>query len=215
MCSSLPINERRYRVVMAKAPHTMFARFYDLFMVPQDRFGLRHQRAKLCGDATGRVLEIAIGTGLNIPHYNGADSVVGVDNDRGMLRRAIRRTWESPVPVELVAADARNLPFPDASFDSVVIGFSLCTIPNPETALEEFARVTAPGGTFHFLEHVRSGKPRTARLQDRYSGIWERVSGGCRANQDTGALLEQSSWSISNVWTSESGGLIQGSASKS
>ncbi len=200
---------------MAKAPHSAFARIYDLFMVPQDRFGLRHQRAKLCGTATGRVLEVAIGTGLNLAHYIHAESVVGVDNNLGMLRRAIRRTWESSIPVELVAADARRLPFPDSSFDAVVIGFSLCTIPNPEAALEEFARVTAPGGTFHFLEHVRSGKPRTARLQDRFSGTWERVSGGCRANQDTGDILERSSWKISNVWASDGGGLIQGSASKS
>lgn len=199
---------------MPKAPHSVFARIYDLFMVPQDRFGLRHQRAKLCGEASGRVLEIAIGTGLNLPHYNQAASVVGVDNNLGMLRRAIRRTWESPVPVELVAADARRLPFPDSSFDSVVIGFSLCTIPDPAVAIEEFARVTSPDGTFHFLEHVRSGTTRMARLQDRYTGAWERISGGCRANQDTGAILEQSSWTISSVWTSDSGGLIQGTATR-
>jgi ubiquinone/menaquinone biosynthesis C-methylase UbiE len=184
-------------------------------MVPQDRFGLGHQRAKLCGTATGRVLEIAIGTGLNLPHYAAADSVVGVDNNKGMLRRAIRRTWESPVPVELVVADARRLPFPDASFDTIVVGFSLCTIPHPDAALEEFARVTAPAGSFHFLEHVRSRNLRTARLQDRFSGTWERVSGGCRANQDTGAILERSSWNISSVWSSDGGGLIQGFASKS
>ncbi len=192
----------------------MFARIYDLFMVPQDRFGLKHQRAKLCGAATGRVLEIAVGTGLNIPHYTSAESVIGIDNHRGMLRRAIRRTWESQVPVELVAADARNLPFPDAHFDTVVVGFSLCTIPDPAAALEEFARVTAPGGSLHFLEHKRSAKPRMARLQDRLAGAWERVSGGCRANQNTSAILNDSSWSMNEVWVSDSGGLIQGSAQK-
>lgn len=190
----------------------MFARVYDLFMVPQDRFGLRHQRQQLCRDATGRVLEIAIGTGLNIPHYQQADLVVGVDNHRGMLHRAIRRTWETKTPIRLVAADARRLPFPDDSFDAVVIGFSLCTIRDPETALEEFSRVTTPEGRLHFLEHVRSTKPITAGFQNRFAGVWEWVSGGCRMNQDTETLLAASSWSIDQMWSSDSGGLIQGTA---
>lgn len=191
----------------------MFARIYDLFMVPNDRFGLRHQRAKLCADATGRVLEIAIGTGLNIPHYKSADLVVGIDNHRGMLRRAIRRTWESDMPVDLVAADARRLPFPDDGFDSVVVGFSLCTIPDPNHALEEFARVTKPDGTLHFLEHVRSPQRKVARFRERFYPLWERVSGGCRAYQDTEAILRESPWSVdADLWKSDSGGLIQGTA---
>ena len=197
---------------MAKTPHSLFARIYDLFMVPNDRFGLRHQRAGLCGDATGRVLEIAIGTGLNIPHYEKADFVVGIDNHRGMLRRAIRRTWEASAPVDLVAADARHLPFPDSSFDTVVVGFSLCTVPEPEAVLNEMARVTTPHGSLRFLEHVRSPRPRTARLQDRFHPIWERVSGGCRANQDTERIIQESPWQIDALWKSDTGGLIQGSA---
>jgi len=197
---------------MATPPHSMFARIYDLFMVPNDRFGLRHQRVKLCGEATGRVLEIAIGTGLNIPHYRNAELIVGIDNHRGMLHRAIRRTWETKIPVDLVAADARHLPFPDDEFDTVVVGFSLCTIPDPDHTLREMARVTAPGGTLHFLEHVRSPRPRMARFQERFHPIWERVSGGCRANQDTEAILRESPWTIDNMWTSDTGGLIQGTA---
>jgi ubiquinone/menaquinone biosynthesis C-methylase UbiE len=192
----------------------MFARLYDLFMVPNDRFGLRHQRARLCNEASGRVLEVAIGTGLNIPHYRNAEAIVGVDNHRGMLHRAIRRTWESKIPVRLVAADAQSLPFADGTFDTVVVGFSLCTIENPAAALEEFSRVTAPGGKLHFLEHVRSDAPRTARLQDRFAGLWEKVSGGCRANQDTTAIIQHSTWSVDQIWSSEDGGLIQGTATR-
>jgi ubiquinone/menaquinone biosynthesis C-methylase UbiE len=197
---------------MALPPHSMFARCYDLFMVPNDRFGLKHQRERLCRDATGKVLEVAIGTGLNIPHYDKADYLVGIDNHPGMLRRAIRRTWETTIPVHLAVADARRLPFTDGYFDTVVVGFSLCTILDPDTALVEFSRVTTPGGSLHFLEHVRSTTPRIARTQDRFAGIWERVSGGCRANQDTVALLEDSPWAIDQVWTSKGGGLIQGTA---
>lgn len=199
-------------MAMATPPHSLFARAYDLFMVPQDRFGLRHQRQKLCHQAEGRVLEVAIGTGLNIPHYKKAEIVIGIDNHRGMLHRAIRRTWESGTPIRLVAADARELPFPDDYFDTVVVGFSLCTIADPEIALHEFSRVSTPGGALHFLEHVRSPRPRTARFQDRFAGAWERVSGGCRMNQDTRAILATSPWSIDQLWTSDSGGLIQGVA---
>lgn len=197
---------------MSKAPHSLFARVYDLFMVPQDRFGLRHQRASLCGDAAGRVLEVAIGTGLNIPHYEAATNVVGIDHDLGMLRRAIRRTWESRVPIELVVADAHTLPFPVGAFDSIVIGLSLCTIPDPSQALDELSRVAAPGARLHFLEHVRSGKESLARLQDRFAPAWERLSGGCRANQDTVGLIEGSAWSMDDLWVSDTGGLIQGTA---
>lgn len=199
---------------MAMAPHSLFARIYDLFMVPNDRFGLRHQRARLCADATGRVLEIAIGTGLNIPHYEKAELVIGIDNHRGMLRRAIRRTWEADVAVDLVAADARRLPFPDESFDTVVVGFSLCTIPDPAAVLSEMARVTNADGSLRFLEHVRSPRSRMARFQDRFHPVWERVSGGCRANQDTEQIIHDSPWQVDVMWKSDTGGLIQGSAVK-
>ncbi len=199
---------------MSKAPHSLFARVYDLFMVPQDRFGLHHQRARLCADATGNVLEVAIGTGLNLAHYRQAKEVVGIDSNRAMLRRAIRRTWETKIPVRLVAADARRLPFPDGSFDAVVVALSLCTIPNPAKTLAELNRVAAPGSSLHFLEHVRSSKSTSAKMQDRFAPIWEKVSGGCRANQDTQLLIDRSSWSINELWTSDSGGLIQGTASK-
>jgi ubiquinone/menaquinone biosynthesis C-methylase UbiE len=192
----------------------MFARLYDLLMIPNDRFGLRHQRARLCSDATGKVLEIAIGTGLDIPHYRSAETIVGIDNHRGMLHRAIRRTWESKIPVLLVASDAHELPFADGTFDTVVVAFSLCTIKDPAAALDEFSRVTAPGGKLHFLEHVRSTAPRTARFQDRFAGVWEKVSGGCRANQDTVTILRRSPWSVDQIWSSETGGLIQGTATR-
>lgn len=197
---------------MATAPHSLFARVYDLFMVPQDRFGLSHQRARLCAEATGDILEVAIGTGLNIPHYKNAKTVVGIDNEAAMLRRAIRRTWETKIPVELVVADARALPFPDRSFDSIVVGLSLCTIPDPDATLKELHRVAAPHAKLHFLEHVRSGKPATARRQDWFAPLWEKVSGGCRANQDTVSLIERSLWTIDDIWSSDGGGLIQGIA---
>ena len=199
---------------MSKPPHSFFARAYDLFMVPQERFGLRRQRARLCQTASGRVLEVAIGTGLNIAHYRKASTVIGVDYDRGMLRKAIPRTWEAATPVELVTADANALPFPEATFDSVVIALSLCTIPDPGAALEEFNRVAVPGAQLHFLEHVRSGNTSWAKMQDRFAPLWQRVSGGCRVGQPTGQIIDESSWSIDDLWKSDGGGLIQGTDTK-
>ncbi len=197
---------------MSKTPHSLFARIYDLFMVPQDRFGLRHQRERLCASATGRVLEVAVGTGLNIPYYREATSVVGIDLDRAMLRRAVRRTWESRMAVELIAADAHALPFPAGSFDSLVVALSLCTIPDPAGALEELQRVAAHGARLHFLEHVRSAKPFYAKAQDRIAPAWESIAGGCRANQETAEIIRDSDWSMEALWTSDGGGLIQGTA---
>ncbi len=197
---------------MAGIGHSTFARIYDLLMVPGDRLGLRQQRERLCSSAQGRVLEIGIGTGLNVPFYTGAAEVVGIDTHKGMLKRAVHRTWESPTPVRLVTADALHLPFSDDHFDSAVVGFSLCTIPDPESALEETARVVRPGGRLYFLEHVKSPRPRMAGFQDRIHPVWVRVSGGCRPNRDTEQLLRDSSWTIDKLWVSDSGGLIQGSA---
>lgn len=182
-------------------------------MVPQDRFGLHRQRKRLCEGATGRVLEVAVGTGLNLSHYRSAAEVVGVDIKCGMLRRAIKRTWESAVPVELVAGDATALPFRDDSFDTLVIAFSLCTIPDPETTLEEFARVTSPGGQLRFLEHVQSRGERWSAVQKSIAPAWQKVSGGCRITQDTANLIKDSPWSLEDLWTSDTGGLIQGTAS--
>ncbi|MEA2001191.1 MAG: class I SAM-dependent methyltransferase [Actinomycetota bacterium] len=198
---------------MSKAPHSLFARIYDLFMVPQDRFGLRHQRERLCSSARGQVLEVAVGTGLNIPYYRDATSVVGIDLDRAMLRRAVRRTWETRIPVELVTADARALPFPSGSFDTVVVALSLCTISDPAGTLEELRRVSIPGAHLHFLEHVRSAKPLYAKVQDRIAPAWESIAGGCRANQDTAEIIQDSNWSMEALWTSNGGGFIQGTAS--
>lgn len=197
---------------MASVRSTMSARIYDIFMLPQERLGLRRQRARLCRAATGRVLDVAIGTGLNIPHYREADSVIGVDYDPAMLRRAISRTWESKTTVRLIAADAHALPFLDSSFDSVVIAFSLCTIPDPAGVLEELNRVSIPGGQMHFLEHVRSARASRARLQIRFSPTWQKVSGGCKLDQDTLRLIEESAWSVEDVWASDGGSLIQGTA---
>ena len=151
---------------MASSHHPVLARLYDVVMMPSERRGLRQQRIRMCRTAPGRVLEIAVGTGLNLPHYERADIIIGIDRDPAMLRRANRKRHTAMIPVRLVEADARALPFRSGTFTTVVIGLALCTISDPGLALAEARRVSADGDELHFLEHVRSAKPSYARMQD-------------------------------------------------
>jgi ubiquinone/menaquinone biosynthesis C-methylase UbiE len=159
------------------------------------------------------VLELGVGTGLNLPHYERADTVVAVDHDPAMLQRANKRAREAIVDVHLIAADAHDLPFPADTFATVVVGLSLCTIPDPDQALVEALRVATPDGELHFLEHVRAThSQRVAHFEDRIAGLWGKVAGGCRPNQDTAQIIVDAGWEISTLWQSDRGGLIQGTA---
>ena len=198
---------------MSSPHHPLFARMYDIVMMPSDRMGIRRQRRHLCRRAAGIVLELGVGTGLNLPHYERADTVVAVDHDQGMLSRADKRARESIVDVHLIAADAHGLPFADNSFDTIVVGLSLCTIPDPDQSLVEALRVATPDGELHFLEHVRAThSTRVAHFEDRIAPFWGKVAGGCRPNQDTARIIDDAGWEISELWQSDRGGLIQGTA---
>lgn len=200
---------------MPTTHHPLLARVYDVVMMPGERRGLRDQRIRMCRSAPGRVLEIGVGTGLNLPHYERADVVVGIDPDRAMLRRAARARIEAMASVRLVQTDAQQLPFPDDTFDTVVIGLALCTVPDPTTALAEVARTSVPGAELRFLEHVRSERAWFGRLEDMAAPAWRRIAGGCRLNQPTLAIIAAAGWEITNLWTSPHGGLVQGTATTS
>jgi ubiquinone/menaquinone biosynthesis C-methylase UbiE len=192
--------------------HPLLARFYDIALYPAERFGGRRLRRRLVADLHGNVIEVAIGTGLDLPFYAGPESVCGVDPDPHMLERAASRASRADVPVHLVRGDAHDLPFEDGSFDAAVLGFALCTIPDPVRALDEAHRVVRSGGMLRFLEHVRSPRERTAKWQDRVAPAWHRVAGGCRLNQPTGEILETTRWSVETLWRSDGGSVIAGEA---
>ena len=109
--------------------------------------------------ADGRVLEVAIGTGRNLPHYPAEAVVTGVELSPAMLDVARRRAAALGRPVTLHEGDAEHLPFDDASFDTVVCALSLCAIPEPRAAIAEMHRVLVPGGRLLLLDHVRSTWP--------------------------------------------------------
>lgn len=133
-----------------------YARGYDRGMDLLDRILFRGGREWVCERASGRVLEIAIGTGRNLPHYPAGITLTGVEQSPGMLAIARRRAAEGRIDADLRLGDAQALDFPDRSFDTVVCTVSLCTIPDDARAVSEARRVLRPGGRFVLLEHVRS-----------------------------------------------------------
>lgn len=142
--------------------------------------------------AQGRVLEVGLGTGLNMPHYNPArvTRITGLDPALELQPRARRRIEASGLDVELLALSAERIPRPDASFDTVVVTYSLCSIADPLAALREMRRVIAPGGSLLFCEHGRAPDASVARWQDRLQGLWGPLAGGCHLNRDIPALLQ-------------------------
>lgn len=154
---------------------------------------IRRQREKVVPRAQGRVLEVGIGTGLNLAHYDKAKvaKIVALDPALSMHRLARRRVARSGLEVELVDVSAETIPLRDASIDSVVVTYSLCTIPDPVAALKEMRRVLAPGGRLIFCEHGRAPEERVRRWQDRLTPYWMKIAGGCHLNRDIPGLLGQ------------------------
>lgn len=177
----------------------LIAAVYDRMAATSERAGLAARRHELLGAARGRVLEVGAGTGINLEHYSEAvEELVLVEPERAMARRLDQRLRTLDGDARIVEADAQALPFPDGSFDTVVCTLVLCSVPDPARALDELRRVLRPGGSFLFLEHVRSDDPRTARLQDRVNPVWRFVSNGCNCNRSTLSLIE-GSFSVDDV----------------
>lgn len=141
---------RTQKIWARDAPH------YDGWMRRFDRHMLRGGRARLCARAEGRVLEVAVGTGLNLPHYAKGTDLTGVDLSPDTLARARVRAADLGVDATLSEASATRLPFPDGSFDTVVCALALCCIHDDRGAVAEMHRVLAPGGTLLLLDHVIS-----------------------------------------------------------
>lgn len=180
---------------MAQA-HRIFARLYDFYMLPQELWGVRVRRRIVAGDAVGTVLELGVGTGLNLPFYRKARIVVGVDPDPYMIRRASYRARMAPIPIRLVQAKGEALPFPDESFDTVVATLVFATIPDAPCAARELHRVLKSGGTLRFFEHFRSQNTHLAGLQDLVAPFWRRFLGGCEPNRDIVGIFAKAGFEI-------------------
>jgi ubiquinone/menaquinone biosynthesis C-methylase UbiE len=150
--------------------------------------------------ATGRVIEVGAGTGLNLPHYPTAvTEVVALEPDPHMFRRLVAAMGDAAVPVRVARASAEALPFDDATVDAVVMSLVLCSVPDVDEALAEARRVLEPGGRLLFFEHVRADDPRFARWQDRLERPWGVVGGGCHPNRDTLAAIRAAGFEVQEV----------------
>ena len=163
--------------------HPWLAASIDFMMRP-----LYPARRLVVPEARGDVLEIGVGTGLNFGLYGQVDSIAGVEPDPFMLERARKRAAELSLPIELHQVGAEALPFDRARFDTVVVTFTLCTIPDVDAAMHEIVRVLRPGGTLHFVEHGRSEDPKVYARQVRFEPIQKRIGGGCHLTRDAAEL---------------------------
>ncbi|HET6949346.1 MAG TPA: class I SAM-dependent methyltransferase [Acidimicrobiales bacterium] len=158
---------------------------------------LRELRARVAGGLSGTVVEVGFGSGLNLPYLPAAvDVVLAVDPAVVGRRLAARRLAASPVTVEFVGLDGQDLPLADASADTALSTFTLCTIPEASHALAELRRVLRPGGTLHFLEHGLSPDPAVARWQHRLTPLQRRVFGGCHLDRPIDTLVASGGFEV-------------------
>ncbi len=161
------------------------------------------QRQKIVPRARGTVLEIGIGTGLNLPFYDPArvERLIGLDPSEKSWELAGKRAAEVDFDVEFIGLPGEQIPLPENSVDTVVVTFSLCTIPDPVAALQGMARVLRPDGELLFCEHGRAPDPDVVRWQDRLNGFWQALAGGCNLNRDIPALLTAGGFTAETVET--------------
>jgi ubiquinone/menaquinone biosynthesis C-methylase UbiE len=165
-------------------------------------------RQRVIGGAAGRVLEIGIGSGLNLPLYSdGVEEVIGIDISPQLLamaeRAAVLPSQRRHLRVRLLQGSAESLPatIADGSVDTVVITWALCSIPNVGAALAEAHRVLRRNGSLRFVEHGRSPDASVARWQDRLIPLWRRCSGGCHLNRKTDDLLRSAGFRLTHLAT--------------
>lgn len=158
---------------------------------------IARQRRKVIPQAAGRVLEIGIGTGLNLAFYDKGRVVqlVGIDPAPQMHALARRRSQRLGLPVELLQLSAEQLPAASGSFDTVTCTYSLCSIADPHAALCEMRRVLKPGGKLLFAEHGLAPDAPVARWQVRLEPYWSKIAGGCHLTRDVPRLLKEAGFS--------------------
>lgn len=172
--------------------HPWLAKTLDWVMRP-----LYPARRFVVPEASGRVLEVGVGTGLNFELYTGAvTELIGVDPDPFMLERARPRAAELPFKATLHQAGAEQMPIDTDSVDTAVVTFTLCTIPDPVAALAEVRRVLKPAGRMLFVEHTRSHQGLMAGLQDVLTPLWKQIGGGCHLNRPAVEMIRESGFEV-------------------
>lgn len=165
------------------------------------------QRVQHIPLASGAVLEIGIGSGLNLPFYGpGVKKLYGLDPSVELWKLARRRVRNAPFSVEFLLSSGESIPLKDETVDTVVSTWTLCTIPAAARALAEIRRVLKPGGQFIFIEHGWSPDRRVLAWQNRLNPMWKRLAGGCNLNRKIDDLVVGGGFRITRIETGYSGG---------
>ncbi len=163
---------------------------------------LRPYRQRVAGAAEGRVLDVGIGSGLNLPFYaRRVEEIFGLDPSPRLLARAQTTARRMPIPVHLLEGSAERIPLADRSMDTIIMTWTGCSIPEIGTALRDMRRVLKIGGRLLFVEHGRAPEPGVARWQDRVDPLWQRLSGGCHLNRKIDDLLSDAGFRIDRLET--------------
>lgn len=181
--------------------------FYDKYILP--RFigaacgtkPILKQRDKVVPHCEGRVLEVGMGTGHNLDFYDPAkvDMVFGLEPAPDMVKRAKPLAEKAPFPVEFIDLPGEEIPLEDNSVDTVLLTYTLCTIPDTLKAMQNMRRVLKPGGKLIFSEHGRAPDAAVEKWQNRLNGVWGKIAGGCNINRDIPTLIEAGGFNITNL----------------
>ncbi|NIS91406.1 MAG: methyltransferase domain-containing protein [Woeseiaceae bacterium] len=158
----------------------------------------RKQREKIVHLARGDVLEIGFGSGLNLPYYDASKvrKIFGLEPSEGMRRKARPMVEASEIDVEFIDLPGEEIPLESESVDTVLVTYTLCTIPDAVTALEGMRRVLKPGGQLIFCEHGVAPDENVRKWQDRLNSPWSKIAGGCNMNRDIPGLLEEGGFKL-------------------
>ena len=181
--------------------------FYDRYILPYlincacGTKPIHRQRQKVVPLARGTVLEIGIGTGLNLRHYDSrrVDKVIGLDPSEKSWEIARRRNPDVPFELDFIGLPGEEIPLDDSSFDTIVMTYSLCTIPDPQTALRGMRRVLREEGTLIFCEHGKAPDAQVQKWQDRINPYWKAIAGGCHLNRHIPELLETAGFQVDAI----------------
>lgn len=182
--------------------------FYDKWILPRlIDLSMRHKeatryRAKIVPEARGTILEIGIGSGLNLPFYGASvEKLYGLDPSEELLRMARKKARNVHFPVEFFNQSGTEIPLDERSVDTVVTTWTLCTIPDPIEALREMRRVLKPDGALIFAEHGLAPEPGVQRWQRRLNPLWNRIGGGCNLDRKMDALISTAGFAITELVT--------------
>lgn len=201
----MKVSREEHSRIMGAYDRWILPRLTDLAMRNKEATRYRSQLVPL---ASGTVLEVGAGSGLNLPFYSsGVNRLFALEPSQELLRMARKRAEAVSFPVEFLEHSSEEIPVDDHSFDTIVTTWTLCTIPDPIKALSEMRRVLKPGGMFLFAEHGLAPEAGVRAWQERLNPLWRKFTGGCNLNRKLDDLIRVAGFTIAHLETAYAKGL--------